>query len=82
MDEVGFLARVTLKSMLGALGTMTNAIAELRGQVGTGHGGAPETEAPPAGVARLAVNAALAPRGVPVGDARGFDSQGLALRGP
>ncbi len=51
---------VTLKSMLGALGTMTNAIAELRGQVGTGHGGAPETEAPPAGVARLAVNAAVA----------------------
>ena len=51
---------VTLKSMLGALGTMTNAIAELRGQVGTGHGAAPETEAPPAGVARLAVNAAVA----------------------
>ena len=51
---------VTLKSMLGALGTMTSAIAELRGQVGTGHGGAPETEAPPAGVARLAVNAAVA----------------------
>ena len=50
----------TLKSMLGALGTMTNSIAELRGQVGTGHGGAPETEAPPAGVARLAVNAAVA----------------------
>lgn len=51
---------ITLKSMLGALGTMTNSIAELRGQVGTGHGGAPETEAPPAGVARLAVNAAIA----------------------
>lgn len=50
----------TLKSMLGALGTMTNSIAELRGQVGTGHGGAPETEAPPAGVARLAMNAAVA----------------------
>ena len=50
----------TLKSMLGALGTMTSSIAELRGQVGTGHGGAPETEAPPAGVARLAVNAAVA----------------------
>ena len=51
---------VTLKSMLGALGTITNSIAELRGQVGTGHGGNPEMEAPPAGVARLAVNAALA----------------------
>jgi hypothetical protein len=51
---------VTLKSMLGALGTITNSVAELRGQVGTGHGGPPETEAPPAGVARLAVNAALA----------------------
>jgi hypothetical protein len=50
----------TLKSMLGALGTMTNSIAELRGQVGTGHGGAPETETPPAGVARLAVNVAVA----------------------
>ncbi len=50
----------TLKSMLGALGTLTNSIAELRAQVGTGHGGAPETEAPPAGVARLAVNAAVA----------------------
>jgi len=51
---------VTLKAMLGALGTITNSIAELRGQVGTGHGGAPETEAPPAGVARLAVNVAVA----------------------
>ncbi|MCW3474352.1 abortive infection family protein [Limobrevibacterium gyesilva] len=50
----------TLRSMLGALGTITNSIAELRGQVGTGHGGAPETSAPPAGVARLAVNVAVA----------------------
>lgn len=50
----------TLKSMLGALGTMTNSIAELRGQMGTGHGGVPDTGAPPAGVARLAVNSALA----------------------
>jgi hypothetical protein len=50
----------TLKSMLGALGTMTNSIAELRGQLGTGHGGALQTVAPPAGVARLAVNAAVA----------------------
>lgn len=51
---------VTLKSMLSALGTMTNSIAELRGQIGTGHGGEPKTETPPAGVARLAVNAATA----------------------
>jgi hypothetical protein len=51
---------VTLKSMLGALAIIGNSLAELRGQIGTGHGGAPETEAPPAGVARLAVNAALA----------------------
>ena len=51
---------VTLKSMLGALSTITNSIAELRSQVGTGHGAPPETAAPPAGVARLAVNAALA----------------------
>jgi hypothetical protein len=50
----------TLRSMRGALGTMTNSIAELCGQVGTGHGGAPETEATPAGIARLAVNAAVA----------------------
>ena len=50
----------TLRSMLGALGTITNSIAELRGQVGTGHGAAPETTAPPAGVARLAVNVAVA----------------------
>ncbi|WP_297493910.1 abortive infection family protein [Acidocella sp.] len=50
----------TLKSMLGALGTMTNSIAELRGQMGTGHGGVPGTGVPPAGVARLAVNAAVA----------------------
>ena len=50
----------TLRSMLGALGTLTNSIAELRGQVGTGHGGAPETAPPPAGVARLAVNVAAA----------------------
>ena len=50
----------TLKSMVGALGTLTNSIAELRGQVGTGHGGSPATQAPPAGVARLAVNAAVA----------------------
>ena len=50
----------TLKSLLGALGTITNSIAELRGQIGTGHGGAPDTSAPPSGVARLAVNVAVA----------------------
>ena len=53
-------ANLTLKSMLGALGTMTNSIAELRGQMGTGHGGTPDTEVPSAAVARLAVNAAIA----------------------
>ena len=53
-------ADATLRSMLGALGTLTGAIGELRGQMGTGHGRAPSTEAPPAGVARLAVNAAVA----------------------
>jgi len=50
---------ITLKSMLGALATLTGSIAELRSQVGTGHGGDPSTEAPPAGVARLAVNVAV-----------------------
>lgn len=39
---------------------MTNSIAELRGQMGTGHGGVPGAGVPPAGVARLAVNAAVA----------------------
>ena len=49
---------VTLRSMLGALGTITNSLAELRGQLGTGHGNTPDTAQPPAEVARLAVGAA------------------------
>jgi hypothetical protein len=51
---------VSLKSMLGALGTITNSIAEMRGQLGTGHGGTPDTDQPPVEVARLAVNVAMA----------------------
>lgn len=51
---------VTLRSMLGALGTITNSLAELRGQVGTGHGNTPDTAQPPAEVARLAVGVATA----------------------
>lgn len=50
----------TLKSALGALGTLTNSIAELRGQLGTGHGGTPDTAQPPVAVARLAVSVATA----------------------
>ena len=51
---------VTLRSMLGALGTVTSSIAELRGQVGTGHGATPDTAQPPVEVARLAVGVAVA----------------------
>lgn len=50
----------TLKSMMGALATLTQTIAELRGQLGTGHGGTPDTEQPPVEVARLSVTVAMA----------------------
>ena len=49
---------ITLRSTLGALATVTQGIAELRGQLGTGHGASPETGRPPVEVARLAVGAA------------------------
>ncbi len=53
-------ADVTVRSLLGALGTITNSIAELRGQLGTGHGGAPDSDRPPVAIARLAVGVATA----------------------
>jgi hypothetical protein len=48
----------TLRSTLGALATLTQGIAELRGQLGTGHGASPEVGRPTIEVARLAVGAA------------------------
>jgi hypothetical protein len=48
----------TLRSTLGALATVTQGVAELRGQLGTGHGASPEVGRPPVEVARLAVGAA------------------------
>jgi hypothetical protein len=42
------------------LGTISQGIAELRGQLGTGHGSAPKAVRPPVEVARLAVNTATA----------------------
>ncbi|WP_372784581.1 abortive infection family protein [Phenylobacterium sp.] len=51
-------AERTLKSLLGALGTIVNSIAELRGQLGTGHGAAANAPTPPVEIARLAVGVA------------------------
>jgi hypothetical protein len=48
----------TLRNTLAALATLTQGIAELRGQLGTGHGASPEVERPSAEVARLAVGVA------------------------
>jgi hypothetical protein len=48
----------TLRNTLGALATMTQGIAELRGQLGTGHGATPDAPRPPVPVARLAVGLA------------------------
>jgi Abortive infection C-terminus len=48
----------TLRNTLAALATLTQGIAELRGQLGTGHGANPEVERPPTEVARLAVGVA------------------------
>jgi hypothetical protein len=50
----------TLRSTLGALATLTQGIAELRGQLGTGHGASPTTGRPPVEIARLAVGVATA----------------------
>jgi hypothetical protein len=48
----------TLRATLGALGAVVNGIAELRGQLGTGHGAHPDAERPPTEIARLAVGMA------------------------
>ena len=48
----------TLRSTVGALATLTQGVAELRGQLGTGHGAEPGAPRPPVAVARLAVGAA------------------------
>jgi hypothetical protein len=45
----------TLRGTLGALASLTHGIAELRGQLGTGHGANPDVGRPPVEVARLAV---------------------------
>jgi hypothetical protein len=50
----------TLRQMLSGLGQITQGIAELRGQLGTGHGHHPGIERPLPSVARLSVNAAIA----------------------
>jgi len=48
----------TVKRMLSALATLTQGVAELRGQLGSGHGHHPSTAQPSPTVARLAVGAA------------------------
>jgi hypothetical protein len=48
----------TLRATLGALAILTQGVAELRGQIGTGHGASPEVGRPPVEVARLAVGTA------------------------
>lgn len=50
----------TLKRCLSSLATITQGIAELRGQLGTGHGDDPRAQRPPADVAALAVRMATA----------------------
>ncbi len=50
----------TLKRTLSSLATITQGIAELRGQLGTGHGHHPSVATPPVEVARLAVTMATA----------------------
>lgn len=50
----------TLKRTLSSLATITQGIAELRGQIGTGHGPDPHAAAPQPEVARLAVGMAVA----------------------
>ena len=48
----------TVKRTLSALATLTQGIAELRGQLGSGHGHHPSTAQPSPTIARLAVGAA------------------------
>jgi hypothetical protein len=48
----------TLRNTLAALATLTQGVAELRGQLGTGHGASPEVARPSTEVARFAVGIA------------------------
>ncbi len=57
--DVGRSAEETLKRTLGSLATLTQGVAELRGQMGTGHGPHPEARAPTPAIARLAVGSAV-----------------------
>jgi hypothetical protein len=50
----------TLRQVLSSLATVTQGIAELRGQLGSGHGHHPSAARPPSSVARLSVNAGIA----------------------
>lgn len=49
----------TVKRTLSALATITQGIAELRGQLGSGHGHHPSAPRPSPIVARLAVGSAI-----------------------
>ena len=49
-----------LKRTLSGLSNVTHGIAELRGRLGTGHGGNPDASRPPVEVARLVVGMATA----------------------
>jgi hypothetical protein len=50
----------TLKQTLSGLASVTQGLAELRGQLGSGHGHHPDAEKPAPYIARLSVNAAIA----------------------
>jgi hypothetical protein len=50
----------TLRKTLGALSTLTHGIAELRGQLGSGHGPHPNAMKPSPEIARLAMRSAIA----------------------
>ncbi|WFU42724.1 abortive infection family protein [Bradyrhizobium sp. CB82] len=50
----------TLRQVLSSLSTITQGIAELRGQLGSGHGHHPSAARPLSSVARLSVNTAIA----------------------
>lgn len=47
-----------IRQALGSLSSLVHGLAELRGQIGSGHGHHPTTPAPPSILARLAVGAA------------------------
>lgn len=57
--DVGRSTEETLKRTLGSLATLTQGVAELRGQMGTGHGPHPEAPPPTPAIARLAVGSAV-----------------------